>query len=296
MNVYDCFMYFDEDLLLDLRLNILNKYVDKFVITESKYLHSGKEKKLNFDVRNFSKFKDKIIYIQLEEKPSNLIKVNQNDEIGVVKTKQIENALVLENYQRNSISQGLKKFDDDDFILLSDVDEIPNFEDVNFKKLRNKIVLFKQYFFHYKLNLYLKNFYFFGTKGCSKKNLQSPQWLRNVKNKKYPIYRLDILFSDKKYNNVHIVHNGGWHFTNVMSEEKIIYKLKSYLHHADFPENLLNKETFQELIKQKKIMYDHSVDKSGDRFSNRKELSIFENNLLPEYLQKNLKKFKEWLV
>ena len=289
-------MYFNEDLLLDLRLNQLNPIIDKFVIVESKYTHSGDEKKFNFNLDNFSKFKDKIIYIQLEEKPSNLIKVNQNDEIGVVKTKQIENALVLENYQRNSISQGLKKFDDDDFILLSDVDEIPNFEDVNFKKLRNKIVLFKQYFFHYKLNLYLKNFYFFGTKGCSKKNLQSPQWLRNVKNKKYPIYRLDILFSDKKYNNVHIVHNGGWHFTNVMSEEKIIYKLKSYLHHADFPENLLNKETFQELIKQKKIMYDHSVDKSGDRFSNRKELSIFENNLLPEYLQKNLKKFQDWLV
>lgn len=289
-------MYFNEDLLLDLRLNQLNPIIDKFVIVESKYTHSGDEKKFNFNLDNFSKFKDKIIYIQLEEKPSNLIKVNQNDEIGVVKTKQIENALVLENYQRNFISQGLKKFDDDDFILLSDVDEIPNFEGVNFKKFRNKIVLFKQYFFHYKLNLYLKNFYFFGTKGCSKKNLQSPQWLRNVKNKKYPIYRLDILFSDKKYNNVHIVHNGGWHFTNVMSEEKIIYKLKSYLHHADFPENLLNKETFQELIKQKKIMYDHSVDKSGDRFSNRKELSIFENNLLPEYLQKNLKKFQDWLV
>ena len=289
-------MYFNEDLLLDLRLNQLNPFIDKFVIVESKFTHSGDEKKFNFNLDNFSKFKDKIIYIQLEHKPSNLININQNDEIGIVKSKQIENALILENYQRNFISQGLKKFDDDDFILLSDVDEIPNFEGVNFKKFRNKIVLFKQYFFHYKLNLYLKNFYFFGTKGCSKKNLQSPQWLRNVKNKKYPIYRLDILFSDKKYNNVHIVHNGGWHFTNVMSEEKIIYKLKSYLHHADFPENLLNKETFQELIKQKKIMYDHSVDKSGDRFSNRKELSIFENNLLPDYLQKNLKKFQDWLV
>ena len=214
-------MYFNEDLLLDLRLNQLNPFIDKFVIVESKYTHSGDEKKFNFNLDNFSKFKDKIIYIQLEDKPSNLININQNDEIGIVKSKQIENALILENYQRNFISQGLKKFDDDDFILLSDVDEIPNFEGVNFKKFRNKIVLFKQYFFHYKLNLYLKNFYFFGTKGCSKKNLQSPQWLRNVKNKKYPIYRLDILFSDKKYNNVHIVHNGGWHFTNVMSEEKI---------------------------------------------------------------------------
>ena len=61
MNIYDCFMYFDEDLLLDLRLNMLNKYVNKFVITESTFLHSGQRKKLNFDYKNFSKFKNKII-------------------------------------------------------------------------------------------------------------------------------------------------------------------------------------------------------------------------------------------
>ena len=63
MNIYDCFMYFDEDLLLDLRLNILNKYVKKFIITEATYLKCSEQKKLNFDIRNFSKFKDKIIYI-----------------------------------------------------------------------------------------------------------------------------------------------------------------------------------------------------------------------------------------
>ena len=80
MNVYDCFMYFDEDLLLDLRLNILNKYVDKFVITESKYLHSGKEKKLNFDIKKFSGFKKKIIYLVNDSEPKNLIYSQDNKE------------------------------------------------------------------------------------------------------------------------------------------------------------------------------------------------------------------------
>ena len=53
MNIYDCFMYFDEDLLLDLRLNLLDKFVKKFVITEATYNHNGNKKKLNFDINNF---------------------------------------------------------------------------------------------------------------------------------------------------------------------------------------------------------------------------------------------------
>ena len=81
MNIYDCFMYFDEDLLLDLRLNILNKYVKKFIIAESTYLHSGKSKKLNFNINNFSKFKDKIIYIVVDKKPPNILEVSQNDKL-----------------------------------------------------------------------------------------------------------------------------------------------------------------------------------------------------------------------
>ena len=52
MNIFDCFMYFDEDLLLDLRLNFLDKYVEKFVITEATYTHNGTKKKLNFDIKN----------------------------------------------------------------------------------------------------------------------------------------------------------------------------------------------------------------------------------------------------
>mgnify|MGYP001379417024 CR=1 FL=1 len=79
MNIYDCFMYFDEDLLLDLRLNVLNKYVKKFVITEATYSHNGNKKRLNFDINKFKKFKDKITYIIVDEQPKNIFEVTADD-------------------------------------------------------------------------------------------------------------------------------------------------------------------------------------------------------------------------
>ena len=75
MKIYDCFQFFDEEMLLDLRLNIMNKYVDKFVITEATYMHNGKPKNLIFNIEKFSKFKDKIIYIVVDKPPSDLLKV-----------------------------------------------------------------------------------------------------------------------------------------------------------------------------------------------------------------------------
>ena len=90
MKIYDCFMFFDEEMLLDLRLNIMDKYVDKFVITEASYMHSGKAKKLIFDINKFSKFKDKIIYNVLEKQPTNLEVIDNND---INNIKWIENAL-----------------------------------------------------------------------------------------------------------------------------------------------------------------------------------------------------------
>lgn len=296
MKIIDCCMFFNEDLILDLRLNELDKYVDFFVIVESAFTHSGEYKNLNFDIKKYEKFKNKIIYLKILNKPENLFKIKKSDTINQVKEKQIINALILENFQRNYISEGLKNFNDDDYILISDVDEIPNLNRVNFDKLKNKISLFKQYFFHYKFNLYLKDFFFFGSRGCFKKNLISPQWLRNIKSKKYSFFRLDTIFSKKKYQNIEIIDEGGWHFTNIMNEDLLVYKLKSYLHHADFPEELLDKNIFSKLIKEKKIMYDHSVDKSGKKFDNKKILSEFEKDLLPNYIKENFAKYKNWII
>ena len=289
-------MFFNEDLILDLRLNELDKFVDHFVIVESAFTHSGESKGFNFNIDKYKKFKDKIIYLKIKKKPKNLHKIHENESVENTKSKQILNALILENYQRNYINLGLKDFKDNDFILISDVDEIPNLDSINLRKVKNEIILFKQYFFHYKFNLFLNNFFFFGSRGCLKKNLISPQWLRNVKTKKYSFWRIDTFFSNQKYQNIKIIDNGGWHFTNIMNEEALIYKLKSYLHHADFPEKLLNKNLFKELIREKKIMYDHNVDKSGNKFQNKKELSEFEKELLPRHLRENFVKYKDWIV
>ena len=59
MAIYDCFQYFNEDHVLDLRFNILNEKVDFFIISESTKTHQGREKKLNFNLNNFNKFKHK---------------------------------------------------------------------------------------------------------------------------------------------------------------------------------------------------------------------------------------------
>ena len=72
MKIFDCFLYCNEDIILDVRLNILNKFIDKFIIVESQYYHNGAYKGLNFNIENFSKFKDKIIYISVLDKPKNL--------------------------------------------------------------------------------------------------------------------------------------------------------------------------------------------------------------------------------
>ena len=63
MRIFDCFMYFDEEILLDLRMNILDKYVDYFVIVESIYTHKGEKRKLHFNLKRFEKFENKIIYL-----------------------------------------------------------------------------------------------------------------------------------------------------------------------------------------------------------------------------------------
>ena len=150
MKIYDCFMFYDEDVILDLRLNILNEYIDYFVIVESKFFHNGKERKLRFDIENYSKFRDKIIYIIQDNQPSGIQEILKSDDEGAISAKEINNALLRENSQRNLISQGLKMAADNDLILISDVDEIPNLEKVKLKETKNEILMFVQDIFYYK--------------------------------------------------------------------------------------------------------------------------------------------------
>jgi len=295
MKIFDCFMYFDEDVILDLRLNTLDKKVDYFVIVESNFTHKGDNRDLKFDYKKFSKFKDKIIYLIYDEKPKQLEKIDENDSHGQKNKKYIFNAIYRENGQRNFINEGLKIAEDDDLILISDVDEIPNLRNINLTDFKEKLIFFNQEMFYYKFNLKLPNYNWVGTKSCKKKHLKSPQWLRNIKDKKYPFYRLDTLFSETKYSNIKFINEGGWHFTNIKSADEIRHKLKSYLHHREFDVNPLSVNEIDNLIKNQQAIYDLKVDKKVQKIGHGNKLEKYDLKKLPSYINDNLDKFKKWI-
>ena len=172
MKIFDCFMYFDEDMILDLRLNILNKYVDNFVIVESIYNHKGEKRKLKFNPKKFESFREKIIYLVHDEIPLEIESISNNDSESEKSGKLIMNALYRESGQRNFIMNGLKNANSEDIILISDVDEIPNLENIIFDKIKKKIIFFNQDMLYYKFNLKLPNLTWTGTRGCKKNILK----------------------------------------------------------------------------------------------------------------------------
>ena len=295
MKIFDCFMYFDEEQVLDLRLNVLYKNVDYFVIVESIHNHKGEKRDLLFNIQKFQKFSDKIIYLIYDKTPKLVEPIYNSDDKKDKDRKYIMNAVYRENAQRNFILNGLKDADNDDLILISDVDEIPKLNSLSLDQIGNEIILFKQDMFYYKFNLVLPNFKWTGTKAVKKRKLKSPQWLRNVKNKKYPFYRIDSILSDKKYINIKIIDDGGWHFTNMKTPEMIQHKLKSYLHHREFDEASLSVLEINELVKKKQALYDLRVDKRDNKVGNGLILDNFEIKNLPTHISENINKYKNWL-
>ena len=295
MKIFDCFMYFDEEIVLDVRLNTLDQFVDYFVIVESKFTHKGDKRDLKFNPDKFEKFKDKIIYLVYNHQPSEIEKINNEDSPDEIARKSLWNAIYRENGQRNYIEKGLNEASENDIILISDVDEIPNLKNIEFKNISKKIILFKQNMFYYKFNLHLPNLIWTGTKGCRKKDLINPQWLRNIKDRKYSFFRLDTFFSKNKYRSVRRIIDGGWHFTNIKNAEAIEHKLKSYLHHGEFDLNPLSITQINEIIKKKHAIYDLSVDKTKSKIGSGNKLKKFELDRLPKYIQENKNNFKEWI-
>ena len=295
MKIFDCFMYFDEDLILDLRLNYLNEFVDHFVIVESLYSHNGEKRVPQFDINKFKKFENKITYLLIDYEEKNFRQINKEDPPNKIASKKVMNALKRENFQRNFLIKGLDKATDEDWIIISDLDEIPNLEMNNLKECKNKIAFFKQFMIYYKFNLYLEKFPWIGSKACKKGELKSPQWLRNIKDRNYSWWRLDVFFSNTKYSNIHIFENGGWHFSYIKSPENIEKKLKSYLHHAEYEMSPIGKEKISTLIKEKKAIYNLKVDSRLNKFEEGSKLKKLDLSLLPQYIIDNITKFNDWI-
>ena len=269
MAVYDCFQYFNEDHIVDLRLNILDKFVDYFVISESTKTHQGEPKKINFNIKNFSKFKNKIIFIIADYKN----KINFDNHTG--------GESPIEQHQRNSLIEGIKQASLEDLIILSDSDEIPDLRKLSKIKNNKKFIAFSQKMFMYKMNLQnIDESNWIGSKITKKKYLKSMQDLRNLKFKKYPFWRID------KIRNLQIIKNGGWHFAYLQTPENISKKIQSFAHGEFNKVEITNEDNISSKIK-----------KGQDIFERGYRLKKIElDSSFPEYILQNKDKLKKWIA
>ena len=295
MRIFDCTTFYDENFILDVRFNILDPFVDKFVICESAYSHSGKKKNFNFDISNFTKFKHKIIYLKIDNEPDNLIYTKENNNIKEDIDNARVNAIKRIAYQRNFLNEGISDASKDDLIFYSDNDEIPKLNDVNLHAIKNKLIFFKQKLFYYKFNLFCDRYDWYGTKGCKKKDLIDFEWLRNTKTKKYSALRLDTLFSKTKYSDVKIINDGGWHFSQLKKINDIYAKLTNSEDHQEFKDAGKNISDIEDLVKRKVILYDHKAKTSEFKFGKEFKLETIGLESMPEYIKNNKDQFKEWL-
>jgi beta-1,4-mannosyl-glycoprotein beta-1,4-N-acetylglucosaminyltransferase len=292
MKIYDCTTFYSEKMMLDLRFNILNENVYKFIVIESSFSHSGKKKKLNFDINDYPKFKDKIIYLKIDKEPIDLYGDMEASKDPIYKRL---NSIKRIEQSYDFMMKGIINASDEDLIIISDNDEIPNLNSNKFKKSNKKFYIFKQLLFYYKFNLLHETMPWFGSKACKKKYLKSFSNLRNLKNKKYPFWRIDTYFSNLKETSLDIIDDGGWHFTNIKTPEDLYIKMKNFGHHDEFDESKLTIEDLRKKINDGLVFYDHFIDKkSEDKWKGNYKLKRIENHLLPDYLIKNQNNFKEW--
>jgi beta-1,4-mannosyl-glycoprotein beta-1,4-N-acetylglucosaminyltransferase len=209
MKIYDCFPFFNELDLLEIRLNILNDVVDYFVISECTHTFTGNPKPLHYE-ENKERFKDfhhKIIYSTVEDSPVEYDTASR------------------EIFQKNQIHRALQKCNDEDIILISDLDEIPKPEKINEAKhldLNNKIICLKQNFYLYYLNYFLEEDY-----------TESKEW-NGTRIMKYGVMKrlpVNVIRNPYLINYTpEYISGGGWHFTFLGGKEKILEKLDAYAH------------------------------------------------------------------
>ena len=267
MAIYDCFQYFNEDHVLDLRFNILNEKVDYFVISESTKTHQGIEKKLQFNPSNFPKFRHKIKYVVADYQE----KIDFDNHTG--------GESAVEQHQRNYLSKGLLDADDNDLIVLSDSDEIPDLTKLNQLKKNTKLAAFSQMMFMYKLNLQnINESNWVGSRLALKKNFPIPQKLRNMKFKEYPFWRFDKIGTQ--------LIKGGWHFSFLQKPSDIAKKIKSYSH-GEFNKN----EITDEKKIEEKIINNEDVFGRGFKL---KKINI--DDRYPEFIKDNINLLKQWII
>jgi beta-1,4-mannosyl-glycoprotein beta-1,4-N-acetylglucosaminyltransferase len=249
--IYDCFTFFNELEMLEFRLEELSDKIDRFVLCESTRTFSGSEKELLFlkNKARFSRWNDRIIHIIVDDMPMN------------------GNAWDREHHQRRSIARALMSVNQNDVILISDVDEIPN------KEVIGKVGFYHQYLSYYYVNV--RNQRLWSGTCC----ILGEHFRQNMDIQ----YYRELTF---KYSYPQVI-NGGWHFSFLMPPELISLKLKSYAHQ----EHNQIRFTSPEEIKAKIINIQDIADRPTEKFA-----KVMIDDSFPKTLLNNLKKYSHWIL
>ena len=270
--IYDCITFYNANLLFEMRFHTLKNVVDYFVVCEANRDHTGNYKGYNFNPKISEEERKKIIYIQVDDLPSIKIKGKKDYK--------------LLSIQMENLFRGIKKANNEDLIIFSDEDEIPNPETINsFNPKKYKFGILLQNMYYYKLNIMNideGNGNWPGSRICQKKNLKSFFKLRllKLKNLEYPFWRID------KEKNIELIKKGGWHFTYLMKPNEISKKIED-MAHTEF-----NKEKFKDIS-----FIENNIKNLKDPFNrdlNLRKTEIDES--FPDYIQKNKELFQEWIL
>jgi len=275
MKIFDCFPFFDEISLLDMRMSYLNDVVEKFVIVEGTHSHQGKIKKLYYDENKslFKKYEKKIIHVVQDSYPKHL--------------GDTHSSFLYDYNTRNGISKGLNKCYDSDVILISDVDEFPNIE--KFNLFNGKLTIFKQIMFYFKLNLRVRNFdydngdgFWPGTRMLNFrlfKKIKDVQQIRNTRAKNYPWWRFNKL-------KVNIINYGGWHFRFFGSSKNLKHELENRA--IGRGENILSSYSESDI---------NNIIKNRLPFTTKAErYEVYPFSKMPDFIKLNKEKYTNSLI
>jgi beta-1,4-mannosyl-glycoprotein beta-1,4-N-acetylglucosaminyltransferase len=268
--IFDCFCFFNELDLLEIRLNELNDVVDVFVLVEAVWTHQKKEKPLYYEINKerFSRFHSKIRHVIVNETP------------GFFYNFRIPNSWDFERFQKDQIKTGLFDCAPDDIIMISDVDEIPHPGKIDMNRNLGRTGVFQQRMYYYYLNClevepsdHSLNKWWYGTVMAPYRHFKTGNKLR-------------VLREIHKFRDNHIIEDAGWHFSFLGGTEKIIQKLESFAH-TEF-----NKNDIKDAHKIKNLI------ESGKDILGRNIQFVYKDidGSFPLYVRNNIAKLSEYIL
>jgi hypothetical protein len=274
--IYDCFTFFNELDLLDIRLNVLNDVVDRFVLVEATHTHQFKPKPLYYsdNKERFKAFEHKIIHIIVDDLPK------------------AKNSWDMERFQRNAIARGIKDCMPGDTIIVSDLDEIPDPKKI--KQFENEpgLKVFQQKNFYYYLNCLALDEEWYGSVMAFRNDFDEPQKLREVakemhaRNKKVltkPLYRFfRSLGNPVLRKKITLVDNGGWQFGYLGNVDNAIQKIEAFAHDEYNKTEFKDKEAIAQRIRSGKDLFGRDLNYTFVEF----------DNSFPEYILQNKERLK----